>query len=419
MSNPESETNPEVVLPPPPPASSLQRATAGAAPTAVSPESTTAALGGLNLADEDDDEDDDDDDEDFYPDGADEDMPPAMIRRITYLMDMHETTKKSLDEQYQAERAALESKFQTKYQEVFEKRAKVIRGELDAEIDTKYVAEGNEIDEAAEAGEKIVGCPQFWLVACSQEATVAEMLSEEDCDALEYLADVKCDNFADGCGFTLSFHFSANPYFTETVLTKTYSIPNLLSEDDPMLDKVEGCKITWKEGKSLTHKEVTKKQRNNKGKKSGQIRTVVKQERVPSFFHFFEPPELKEDVDEEEAEAMEEEFDRDFEVAQAFRVQLVPNAIAYFTGEANEEEDGDYEDDDDEDDEGDDDDDDDEDEDGDEEEEGVEGEDGIPTFSGNNKGKKNKKKGGAAGGAPPVFPPGAAGNGENPECKQN
>ncbi len=34
-------------------------------------------------------------------------------------------------------------------------------------------------------------------------------------------------------GFELKFHFSPeNPYFTNTVLTKRYEVPNLLTEDE-------------------------------------------------------------------------------------------------------------------------------------------------------------------------------------------
>jgi len=44
-------------------------------------------------------------------------------------------------------------------------------------------------------------------------------------------------------------------------------------------------------------------------------------------------PELA-DIDEEEADAIEEAFDHDYDVAQQFRGHIVPKAVLWFTGEA-------------------------------------------------------------------------------------
>lgn len=42
------------------------------------------------------------------------------------------------------------------------------------------------------------------------------------------------------------------------------------------------------------------------------------------------------DIDEEEADAIEEAFDHDYEVAQQFRSYIIPKAVLWFTGEAME-----------------------------------------------------------------------------------
>ncbi len=44
------------------------------------------------------------------------------------------------------------------------------------------------------------------------------------------------------------------------------------------------------------------------------------------------------DMDEEEADAIEEAFDHDYDVAQSFRKYIVPKGVLWFTGEAMEEE---------------------------------------------------------------------------------
>lgn len=43
-------------------------------------------------------------------------------------------------------------------------------------------------------------------------------------------------------------------------------------------------------------------------------------------------------MDEEEAERLEELFDGDYDIAQAFRSHIIPNAVLWFTGQALEEE---------------------------------------------------------------------------------
>ena len=171
----------------------------------------------------------------------------------------------------------------------------------------------------------------------TQMETVGELITEEDVDCLEHLKDITCADDDDGKGFTLRFIFGPNDYFHDTVLTKRYEVPNLLTSDEPILKQVEGCKIQWKApDKSLTSRTIKKKQRG-KGKNAGQVRTVTKTEKKESFFQWFDPPKMPsmDDMDEDEAEQLEEVFDSDYEVAQAFRTQIIPRAVLWFTGEVS------------------------------------------------------------------------------------
>lgn len=43
-------------------------------------------------------------------------------------------------------------------------------------------------------------------------------------------------------------------------------------------------------------------------------------------------------MDEDEADALEEAFDHDYDVAQSFRSHIIPKAVMWFTGEAMEDE---------------------------------------------------------------------------------
>lgn len=350
-------------------------------------------------------------------------LPPSILPRVERLKVLNSKRDEILEE-YRVERAALELKFGKMMSPLYEERRGVVNGELDEAIkkdaakndgdggDDVVAEEGvvedvsdEEGEDAAAAGEQdIRGIPQFWACAMGHVDVIAELITEADVDCLDHLTEVTCADFPDGLGFELIFHFSPNAFFSNTTLTKRYEVPNLLTEDEPILKSVTGTEIKWKAGQSLATRDVTKKQRKKGGRGAGQIRTIKKKERTESFFHFFTPPKmpaLAEVMDEEEADAVEEAFDHDYDVAQAFRGHLIPKAVLWFTGEAMDD---DY--------------------DEDMLEEMMAGEEGDDDDS---EGGGGPQGGGGQqqqfafnpeGGDNP-FPPPAAGDGENPECKQN
>jgi nucleosome assembly protein 1-like 1 len=279
--------------------------------------------------------DDDSDEEGEDDDGENQlaHLPAYVLDRVEKLKELDESREK-LMESYQTERAALEKKFEQLLQPLYKDRKAVILGERDAEIAAAASSKGDP-HEDENGGERIQGVPQFWCAVMMQMEVVGELITEDDVDCLDHLVDIACEQLDDGKGFTLSFFFRENDYFTNPVLTKSYVIPNLLlSEHDPSIVKIEGSAIDWKEGKSLTHRTVQKKQRG-KGKLAGQVRTVSKTEEKKSFFQWFTGPEQPniETMDEEKVEQLEEWVEADFDVAQAFRSSIVPEAVRWFTGE--------------------------------------------------------------------------------------
>jgi nucleosome assembly protein 1-like 1 len=341
-----------------------------------------------------DDDDDDDDDEEIDvedDDDAEEDednplehFPDYVIERVEQLQTLH-AARETFMEQYLKERAAMEQKYEQLLQPIYQDRARIIRGALVAPpapnetpkvkteepdvvlMDEKITPSMEQLDmqddsaapentesmindssdatvmkerngaasTVGEEEERVLGIPQFWASVMTRMETVGELLTVDDLDCLEHLMDVSCHEHEDGKGFTLTFTFKENDYFTNRTLTKTYIVPNLLISDEPILKEVKGEKIYWKKDKSLTHQTVQKKQRG-KGRYAGQVRSVTKQEEKESFFHWFTTPKMPssvEDMDEEEADQLEELFQSDFEIAQAFRCQVVPNAVLWFTGQ--------------------------------------------------------------------------------------
>jgi nucleosome assembly protein 1-like 1 len=260
-------------------------------------------------------------------------LPEYVIQRVEKLRNLN-NARDTIMNDYLVERAALESKFAALVEPLYRERHQVVVGEQD-----ELIAKANKVVDPADGeGEPLKGVPQFWLCAMMHNDNVAELITEDDVDCLESLYDVTCENRPDGKGFTLHFHFTPNDYFENSVLSKTYDVPNLLLSDEPMLKNVKGTPIKWKAGRALTFR-MTKKKQRGKGKHAGHVRTVEKKEDLESFFRWFEPPAMPpmDEIDEEEAERLEQVFDEDYEVAQAVRLQLIPQAVLWFTGEAGED----------------------------------------------------------------------------------
>jgi len=172
---------------------------------------------------------------------------------------------------------ALEKKYLELYRPLYEIRSKIVRGEceptekevqagakLDEEERTKeeepVTNEENKVQEIIEGPVK--GIPEFWLTAMKNLITIMEIITDRDEDVLKHLIDIRM-SYLEKPGFRLDFEFEENPYFTNTLLTKTYYY-----QEEPgyggdfVYDHAEGTKINWKEGKDLTVTVETKKQKH-------------------------------------------------------------------------------------------------------------------------------------------------------------
>ncbi|KAJ4893551.1 Nucleosome assembly protein 1 [Raphanus sativus] len=261
-------------------------------------------------------------------------LSPKVTKRVLFLKDI-QVKHDELEEKFLQEKSALEAKYNNLYKPLFDKRYEIVNGVAEAET---------------EKG----GVPNFWLIAMKTNEMLANEITERDEGALKYLKDIRCCRVENSSrNFKLEFLFDPNPYFKNSVLSKTYHVTDD-DDDGPVLDKVIGTEIEWCPGKCLTHKVVVKK-RPKKGTKKVNNIPMTKTENCESFFNFFKPPEIDE-VD-ECFTTMDEELqnltDQDYDIAVTIRDKLIPHAVSWFTGEALVDED-EYDDDDDEDDENDD-----------------------------------------------------------------
>lgn len=226
-----------------------------------------------------------------------------------------------LSEQHYKELRDLEKKFLISCQPLYQQRCAIING-----------------DDSQQA------IPMFWAKAIQNHPLLKSLVAEPDIEALSYLKDISSTFFEDenvGEGFCLTFHFKQNPFFEESELLKKYylGIPTKADYGSDIFDHAEGTVISWKEGKNLCFKTITRTQRH---KSSGNTRNITKTEAQTSFFHFFAPPLVPdscENLDEIDTESLEASLQTDFELGEIFRTKIIPNAIEWYTGKALEYED--------------------------------------------------------------------------------
>ncbi|CAL9009794.1 unnamed protein product [Prunus brigantina] len=334
-----------------------------------------------------------------------ETLPPSVRKRVEVLREI-QGQHDELEEKYFEEKAALEAKYQKLYEPLYTKRYDIVNGVTEVEGVKNEDAPDQEGDKATE--EK--GVPDFWLTAMKTNEVLSEEITERDEGALKYLKDIKWCRIDKPKGFKLEFFFDSNPYFKNSVLSKTY---HMIDEDnEPILEKAIGTEIEWYPGKSLTQKLLKKKPR--KGSKNA--KPMTKTEDCPSFFNFFSPPQVPDDdddIDDDTAEELQSQMEQDYDIGSTIRDKIIPHAVSWFTGEAVQgDEFEDLEDDDDDDvDENDDDDDEEEEEDG-EDDDDDDDDDEEEEDKGRKKPSAGSKKSGRAQGA-------EGQQGERPpECKQ-
>ncbi|KAH9624021.1 hypothetical protein KSS87_008614 [Heliosperma pusillum] len=250
-----------------------------------------------------------------------ENLPPKVQKRVDFLKQI-QSEHDELEAKFFEERRALEDKYQKLYQPLYAKRYDVVNGVVEVDGVSSEPAD-QEADKPAE--EK--GVPNFWFTAMKTNEVLADAIQEQDEEALKYLKDIKWhridvpkdDNQKGEAtkGFKLEFFFDPNPYFKNSVLTKTYF---MIDEDEPILEKAIGTEIEWLPGKCLTEKVLKKKPK--KGSKNA--KPITKTESVDSFFNFFTPPEVPdddEDIEEEAAEELQSMMELDYDVGEEVQRQ--------------------------------------------------------------------------------------------------
>lgn len=199
-----------------------------------------------------------------------ESLPAPVRRRVTGLKGIQKDHAK-LEAEFQEEVLQLEKKYFAKFTPLYEKRAKIVNGQVEPTEEEVEAGKDEEEDEEeapskteeeSTAADPTHGIPEFWLSAMKNQISLAELITDRDEEALRTLTDVRME-YLDRPGFRLIFEFAANDFFSNKTISKTYFYREENGYGgDFIYDHAEGDKIEWKAGKDLTVRVESKKQRN-------------------------------------------------------------------------------------------------------------------------------------------------------------
>jgi nucleosome assembly protein 1-like 1 len=256
-----------------------------------------------------------------------EKLPPTVQTRIKALQQLQNAHGKH-EQEFVKELRILEKKYHALYEPLYEKRSKIVKGECEpAKEDLPSEDQKTYVPQTPD-GE---GIPEFWLTVLQKHPVLADMITERDLDALKHLVDIKLIRFDQK--LRLEFFFNENPYFTDSVLVKTYYFEQDPETGEESGSKIEGTPIHWKTGSELNEKFVKKKI-----KQKGKVKLVNKKEPCDTFFNFFNPKNVPEGLNDEDDVNSNDELliqlvEQDFEIGNLFKHTIIPNAVKWFTGE--------------------------------------------------------------------------------------
>lgn len=218
-----------------------------------------------------------------------ESLPLPVRRRITALKGL-QTSHQAIEAEFQIALYELEKSFLEKFKPIYQRRKELIAGGTEPrkeEMELGEVAEDkeeeDELDSEDEEDEERAprehlatptpaefsaapkGIPEFWLTALKNHLGLSELITERDEEALKHLIDLRISYPESKPGFILTFEFNkdAKKFFKNETLVKTYYYQDVVGEEgDFVYDRATGTKIDWVDGKDLTTRVETKKQRN-------------------------------------------------------------------------------------------------------------------------------------------------------------
>ncbi|CAH1400801.1 unnamed protein product [Nezara viridula] len=277
-------------------------------------------------------------------------LPTPIRKRIKALKKLQFQTIQ-LEAKFFCDVHKLEGKYTKAFAQLYQKRENIVKGTIeptdeDCDFNEGYDTPDDEEPVIKELRSKLTitklvedgatGIPEFWLTVFKNIDILNDMIQSHDEPILRHLIDITSTLRDDErMGFILHFHFSQNPYFSNSVLTKEYQMKCAPDPDSPWTFEgpeiigATGCTVNWNKGMNVTVKTVQKRQKHKSG---GAVRTIIKTVQNSSFFNFFTPPTIQDD--QEGTEEIQELLENDYEIGSFIREKIIPHAVLYYTGEA-------------------------------------------------------------------------------------
>ena len=241
---------------------------------------------------------------DAIKESSEKNLKPTFV----YLNKLNNEMINNKEEIFHNEYLALKSKYEEKYFALYQKTKDIALDHISYEIDDKDYETYNIDKEKAKENKPI---SQFYLSTLLKADFFT--ISEKDKPILEKLIDIRIIPLENKVDFRVEFEFEPNDYFTDKVISKTYTF-------DPKTEQIKKATATdidWKSDEmNPGYKKVTKK---IKKKKSIETQTIEKH--VDTFFDIFDEERMKSDKDYIEARFLKEDF--------------FPNMLEYFMGITN------------------------------------------------------------------------------------
>ncbi|PJF18843.1 hypothetical protein PSACC_01346 [Paramicrosporidium saccamoebae] len=229
---------------------------------------------------------------------------PLSIRKRVYALEHLHSKRSGIANAFREELLELERKYLAKYVPLNEERYMLVNGKREptAEELANFTESGvEELGESSKPVSDKTGIPNFWLTALQTHPNINALITEVDSEVLSSLLDIRVSYLPGKPGFKIDFEFAPNDFFSNTLLSKEYHLANPDENegdyDDFVYDHAVGTEINWKGDKNLCFKTIVRTQRH---RTNNSTRTVKREEPQSSFFHFFIPPVLPENADDEE-----------------------------------------------------------------------------------------------------------------------
>ncbi|KCV68025.1 hypothetical protein H696_05493 [Fonticula alba] len=264
-------------------------------------------------------------------------MSPNLFHTISALESL-QAKRNELEAQLRLEIFKLESEYQKKYNELYERRTEIISGASHpTEEELKFVGPFAQdllsIDAVKDAlsapfdPATAEGIPNFWAQVLNNHPILSDLINDEDAEALEFLTNITADYDAEKLFYSVTFHFSENPYFTNETLVRTYYLTNDNSPSNTFMRPLRATttQIDWKDGKNL-------------------IEEASPDSSQGSFFQFFCDSHIgqvmDEDMDSDDEgyasmqKIIQDRMSEDFQMGELIREDIVGCAIDWYSGYA-------------------------------------------------------------------------------------